>query len=221
MSVKIAPSILSADFGKLNTEVDAVEQYADILHIDVMDGNFVDNISFGAPVMKWIETPLPLHVHLMILNPEKYVEDFVKAGAERVVVHVEACGRGSAYDYQWGKEDNLKVVLEQIKGLGVECGVSIRPKTQVSEIEDVLEMLDEVLVMTVEPGFGGQKFMEDMVPKIVEMRDKGYENDIAIDGGVNAETGKICRDAGANVLIAGSYIFKNPDRKAAIESLRA
>jgi ribulose-phosphate 3-epimerase len=207
MKIKIAPSILSADFGRLNEEIATIEPYADVLHVDVMDGHFVPNITIGAPVIRCIKSKLPLDVHLMIAEPEKFVKDFVKAGSDRIVVHSEATS-------------DLKGLVQDIKAAGVEVGVSIKPGTAVSEISDVLGLLDEVLVMTVEPGFGGQEFMEDMVPKIRELRELGFEGDVAVDGGVNGETGRVCREAGANVLAAGSYIFKAEDRKAAIESLR-
>lgn len=208
LDLKIAPSILSADFGKLNEEVAEIEQYADVIHIDVMDGIFVPNISFGAPVMKWIKTNLPMDVHLMINNPEKYLRDFVDAGAHRIIVHSEACS-------------DLRMVIGMISDLNAEAGVSIKPGTPVSDIKDYLDILDEVLVMTVEPGFGGQKFMENVVPKITELRQLGFKGDIGVDGGINAETAKIVRAAGANLLIAGSYIFKKEDRAEAVKSLRA
>lgn len=207
LDLKIAPSILSVDFGKLNEEINEIEQYADVIHIDVMDGHFVPNISFGAPVMKWIKTKLSLNVHLMIDNPEKYLRDFANAGADRIIVHSEVC-------------DDLGRTLGLISDLNVETGVSIKPGTPVSDIKDYLDLLDEVLVMTVEPGFGGQEFMHDVVPKISELRELGFRGDIGVDGGINAETAKIVKDAGANLLIAGSYIFKSEDRAEAVKSLR-
>lgn len=207
MDIKVAPSILSADFGRLNEEIASIEAYSDVLHVDVMDGHFVPNITIGAPVVKCIKSKLPLDVHLMIEHPEKYVKDFAKAGASRLIFHCEAT-------------DDLVGLVNLIKGEGVEVGVSIKPGTPVSAIAEVLPMIDEVLVMTVEPGFGGQEFMMDVVPKIGELRKLGFEKDLAVDGGINAETAKICRDAGANVLGAGSYIFKAEDRRLAIESLR-
>jgi len=220
MDIKIAPSILSADFGRLNEDIATISAYADIVHVDVMDGHFVGNLTFGAPVMKWIKSNLPLNVHLMIEKPWKYLKDFVDAGANMVIVHAEACGRGKAYDFKWGNEDNLAKVLNDIKELGIECGVSIRPNTPVSEIVDVLDFVDEVLVMSVEPGFGGQKFMESALDKIENLRALGFAGYIAVDGGVNEETAKWCRDRGANVLIAGSYIFKADDREEAVGFLR-
>lgn len=207
MEIKVAPSILSADFGNLNEDIATVDEHADVIHVDVMDGHFVPNITIGAPVVKWIKSRKPLHVHLMIENPEKYVEEFAKAGAERIVVHAESTS-------------DLAGVVAQVKELGVEIGVSLKPETQVAEIKELLNELDEVLVMTVEPGFGGQSFMEDMVPKIKELRDLGFEGDIGVDGGIDGETCKVCIAAGANVMGAGSYIFKAEDRVVAIESLR-
>ncbi len=207
MEIKVAPSILSADFGRLNEDIATVDEYADVIHVDVMDGHFVPNITIGAPVVKWIKSKKPLHAHLMIENPEKYVEDFAKAGVERIVVHVEACA-------------DVAGVVAQVKELGVEIGVSLKPGTQIAEIKDILNELDEVLVMTVEPGFGGQSFMEDMVPKIRELRELGFEGDIGVDGGIDGDTCKVCIEAGANVMGAGSYIFKAEDRVVAIESLR-
>ena len=207
MRIKVAPSILSADFGKLNEDIATVDEYADMIHVDVMDGHFVPNITIGASVVKCIKSKLPLDVHLMIEAPEKFVADFASAGASRIVVHAEACS-------------DLAGVIGQIKDLGVEVGVSIKPGTAVSEIRGVLDDLDEVLVMTVEPGFGGQDFMENMVPKIRELRDLGFKGDIAVDGGINGETCKVCISAGANMMCAGSYIFKSQDKAEAIESLR-
>ncbi|MFA6305897.1 MAG: ribulose-phosphate 3-epimerase [Candidatus Gracilibacteria bacterium] len=206
--IKLAPSILSADFGRLNEEISSVESFVDMIHVDVMDGHFVPNITIGPVVVKNIKTKLPLDVHLMIENPEKFVKDFAEAGAKRIVVHSEACG------------ENLRAVLMMIKSFGCECGVSIKPATDVSAVKDVLDIADEVLVMTVEPGFGGQKFMEDMVGKIREIRGLGYEGDIAVDGGINDKTAPVCVDAGANLLISGSYFFKAVDKKEAADRLR-
>lgn len=205
--LKIAPSILSADFGKLNEEIAQVEAVSDVLHIDVMDGHFVPNISFGVPVMKWIKSSLPLDVHLMIEYPKKYVDDFVKAGANRIIFHLES-------------EDKPSSVIDKIILLGAAPAIAIKSKTSVSEIAEFLPMLDMVLVMTVEPGFGGQEFMPEMVKKIKELRDLGFDKDIGIDGGINAETAKVCREAGASLLVAGNYIFGAKDRRAAVQSLR-
>lgn len=205
--LKIAPSILSADFGKLNEEIAQIEAVSDVLHIDVMDGHFVPNISFGVPVMKWIKSSLSLDVHLMIDYPEKYIDDFVKAGASRIIFHFES-------------QDKASSVIDKIILLGAKPAVAIKPKTSVSEIAEFLPMLDMVLVMTVMPGFGGQEFMPEMVKKIKELRSLGFDRDIGVDGGINAETAKICREAGANLLVAGSYIFRAKDRKAMVHSLR-
>lgn len=207
MKIKIAPSILSADFGKLNEEIAFIEPYADLLHVDVMDGHFVPNITIGAPVVRCLKTALPLDVHLMIEHPEKYIEDFVKAGSTRLIVHSEAC-------------DDLAAVLKAIVVAGAEAGVSIKPGTPVSSILSVLDLVTEVLVMTVEPGFGGQKFMADMVGKIEELRAAGFMGDIGVDGGINAETAKVCREAGANLLVAGNYVFSAEDRVEALKSLK-
>ena len=207
MAIQVSPSILSADFNILAKEIAELEPYSERIHFDVMDGHFVPNISFGAPVLKWIKSTLPIDVHLMIENPNQYIEDFAKAGADLIVVHSEVC-------------DDLPSTVSKIKDLGVMAGVSIKPKTPVSDIKEYLSIVDQVLIMTVEPGFGGQSFMEDMLPKIKELKDLGFAGDIAIDGGVNAETGKLCRDAGADILIAGSYIFGAKDRIKAITSLR-
>lgn len=207
MKIEVSPSILSADFSKLGEEIREMEPYSDRIHFDVMDGHFVPNISFGAPVLKWVKSRLPIDAHLMIENPEKYVEDFVKAGATTVIVHQEACG-------------DLGAVLKQIADLGAKRGVSVKPGTPVEVLKDFLGEIDYVLIMTVEPGFGGQDFLPEQVEKVKKLREWGYAGDIAVDGGINAETGSICREAGANILIAGNYIFKSEDKKTAVSSLR-
>jgi ribulose-phosphate 3-epimerase len=207
MKILIAPSILSADFGKLNEEIASVEAFVEMLHVDVMDGHFVPNITIGAPVVKCIKTKLPLDCHLMIENPEKYVEDFAKAGAASITVHAEAC-------------KDLEAIVAKIKDLGVKAAVSINPETPVEKILPVLGDVDMVLVMSVNPGFGGQKFIESALPKIAEIRKLKPNLDIEVDGGINAETAKLCIKAGANILVAGSYIFGAEDRKKAVESLR-
>ncbi len=207
MKMQIAPSILSADFGKLNEEIAEVEPYVDMLHVDVMDGHFVPNITIGPPVVRRIKSKLPLDCHLMIENPEQYVEDFVKAGAASITVHQEAC-------------PHLHRVIAQIKALGVRAAVSLNPATPVEEIRHVLDDVDMVLVMSVDPGFGGQSFIPEALGKIREIREIKPDLDIEVDGGVNDETSKQCIEAGANILVAGSYIFKSEDRRAAIESLR-
>lgn len=215
--VQIAPSILSADFGKLSEEIAEIEPYSDRIHFDVMDGHFVPNISFGAPILKWVKTKLPIDVHLMIDKPWLYLEDFVKAGGGLIIVHSEICVKMGKF--------SLVNVLEKIKKLGAKTGVSIKPKTSVKTLVKALEkkwlsQLDQVLIMTVEPGFGGQSFLPKMVEKIGQLRVAGFKGDIAIDGGINAETGKICADAGADILIAGNYIFGAKDRVKAAKSLK-
>lgn len=209
--VQIAPSILSADFGKLSAEIAEIEPYSDRIHFDVMDGNFVPNISFGAPILKWVQTKLPIDVHLMIVRPWLYLEDFAKSGGDLIIIHSEACAKSGKF--------TMPNVLKMIKKLGVKTGVSIKPKTPVSVLKNVLGLLDQVLIMTVEPGFGGQSFMPKMVGKIGQLRKMGFKGDIAIDGGINAETGKICAEAGADILIAGNYIFGAKDRVKAAKSL--
>lgn len=208
MNVKIAPSILSSDFGRLNEDIASVEKAgADWVHVDVMDGHFVPNLTFGAPVVKYIKSGLPLDVHLMIESPEKYISDFAQAGADWLTVHYEAC-------------PDLKGILEDIKVAGINTGVSVKPGTAVEELKPYLGDLDLVLVMSVEPGFGGQSFIESALGKIKWLREVGFEGEISVDGGINAETGALCRAAGASVLVAGSYIFGAEDREMAIGSLR-
>jgi ribulose-phosphate 3-epimerase len=208
MDIKIAPSILSADFGKLNEDIASIEDYVDIIHVDVMDGHFVPNITIGAPVVKYIKTKLPLDVHLMIENPGNFVEDFVKAGATNITVHQEACA-------------HLHRVIQQIKSFGVKASVSINPATPVDTLKDVINEIDMVLVMSVNPGFGGQDFIPQALQKIKELRSMKPNLDIEVDGGINAETAKLCIEAGANILVSGSYIFKAENRVQAIQSLRA
>lgn len=207
MKIQIAPSILSADFGKLNEEIASVESQVELLHVDVMDGHFVPNITLGAPVVSSIRTKLPLDCHLMIEHPEKYVEDFVKAGAASITVHAEAC-------------EDLPAVIQQIKSLKVKAAVSINPETPIEKIEAVLDQVDMVLVMSVHPGFGGQKFIDSAIEKIAALRKLKPNLDIEVDGGINAETAQKCIEAGANILVAGSYIFHAKDRVKAIQSLR-
>jgi len=212
--LKIAPSILSADFAKLGEEILAVERAgADYIHVDVMDGHFVPNITIGPLIVEAIRpvTKLPLDVHLMIDNPDQYIEAFAKAGADYITVHVEACR-------------HLHRTIHHIKSFGIKAGVVLNPATPVNTIQHILNDIDMVLLMSVNPGFGGQKFIPEVLPKIrkvKEMADSiGKEIEIEIDGGVNSETAKLCVEAGANVLVAGSAIYDQEDYAAAISLIR-
>ncbi|MDV2582597.1 ribulose-phosphate 3-epimerase [Alkalibacillus haloalkaliphilus] len=212
--VKIAPSILSADFSKLATEIKSVENDVDYIHVDVMDGHFVPNITIGPLIVEAVRpvTNLPLDVHLMIENPEDYVPQFAKAGADIISVHAEAC-------------PHLHRVIQQISNEGVKPGVVINPATPVSTIEPILQDVDLVLVMTVNPGFGGQSFIDSTLSKIEQLselkKQYGFDYEIEVDGGVKAKTAKACVDAGAEVLVAGSAIFNQEDRQAAIQTIKA
>lgn len=214
--LKIVPSILSADFGRLNEEIASVEEHVDFIHVDVMDGHFVPNLTLGAPVVKCLKSKVPMECHLMITNPEKYLEDFAKAGAWMITVHVEATAAGADAK----GSDRTAEVLNQIKALGVKASLSLNPETPVETVELYLDMVDMVLVMSVHPGFGGQVFIHDVLPKVKRIRELRPMLDIGMDGGVTAVTGALCVEAGANVLIAGSYIFEADDRVTAILALR-
>jgi len=207
VEMKIAPSILSADFGNLNDEIKEIEDLVDLIHCDVMDGCFVPNITFGQAVLKKIKSTKPLDVHLMIVEPEKHIKDFVDAGASIIVVHAEVC-------------QHLHRVIQQIKSHGVKAGVSINPATSVSAIEGILDEVDMVLIMSVNPGFGGQKFIESVLSKARKVRELKPELDIQIDGGINKDTIKKAKEAGVNVFVAGNAIFGQKDRRKAIEELR-
>lgn len=212
--IKIAPSILSADFARLGEEIRDVEAGgADYIHVDVMDGHFVPNITIGPLIVEAIRpvTNLPLDVHLMISNPDQYIETFVKAGADIITVHAEAC-------------PHLHRTIQLIRSHGIKAGVVLNPSTPPDVLEYVISDIDMVLLMTVNPGFGGQSFIEAVVPKIRQVRDMitkaGVSVDIEIDGGVNTETARVCAEAGANVLVAGSAIYNQTDRSAAIKAIR-
>jgi ribulose-phosphate 3-epimerase len=206
----IAPSILSADFSKLAEEILEVEKGGcDCIHVDVMDGHFVPNLTIGPTVVKCMlkVTRLPMDVHLMIDAPIRYIEDFRKAGSDWITVHIEAC-------------DDVDTIIEQIKKLGAKAGLSLRPKTDLKEIEPYLDQIDLVLVMTVEPGFGGQSFMPDMVKKVERLRPK-FKGLISVDGGITFETAKVVVKAGADILVAGTSVFGEKDRAKAIGALRS
>lgn len=208
MNLQIAPSILSADFGRLNEEIASIEPYSEILHFDVMDGRFVPNLSFGAPVLACLKTNLAKQCHLMVENPEARLQEFKDAGADMLIVHVEAT-------------QDLPALLQAIRALGMEAGVSLKPGTPVEALEEVVDSVDQVLVMSVEPGFGGQAFLPSALDKIRALRARRSDLNIAVDGGINAQTAPLAREAGANILIAGSYIFKAVNRQEAIALLRA
>ncbi|MCP3761951.1 ribulose-phosphate 3-epimerase [Domibacillus sp. A3M-37] len=213
--IKIAPSILSADFARLGEEIKDVENGgADYIHVDVMDGHFVPNITIGPLIVEAIRpvTSLPLDVHLMISNPDQYIEAFAKAGADIITVHAEAC-------------PHLHRTIQLIRSFGVKAGVVLNPSTPADTLQYVIRDIDMVLLMTVNPGFGGQSFIEAVVPKIRHVREMiveaGVTVDIEVDGGVNTETAKKCAEAGANVLVAGSAIYNEKDRGTAIQAIRA
>ena len=212
----ISPSILAADFANLERDIRDIEKNgSDFVQVDVMDGIFVPNISIGIPVVKAIRpvTGLPLDVHLMIDRPLRYVEEFVKAGADFVTVHVEA-----------DQPQNTLEALDRIHALGCKAGIVLKPRTPAEAAIPYLEKCDMILVMTVEPGFGGQKFMADMMPKVAQLRQMLKEVNpdclLEVDGGVDAVTCDICKESGANVLVAGSAYFKAPDRAAFVKTIQ-
>ncbi len=211
MAKLVAPSILSADFANLEKEIQSIAAAgADWVHVDVMDGHFVPNLTIGIPVVKSIKkvSPLPLDVHLMIEKPERYVEQFVKAGSDYLTIHVESTS-------------DPRSVLKQIRSLGAKAGITLRPKTPIEDILPLLDIVDLVLVMTVEPGFGGQSFMTDQVSKITRLRKEITSRQlkvlIEVDGGINKETAALCSEA--DVFVAGNYVF-GQDYKTAITTLK-
>ena len=210
--VLIAPSVLSADFGRLKDEIIALEKAgADMIHLDVMDGHFVPNLTFGAPVIRSVRgvTDLPFDVHLMIENPQNFVESFALAGANIITVHAEAL-------------THLDRVLEQIRSYGIKAGVAINPATDESVLKYVLDKTDLVLIMSVNPGFGGQSFIQSSLDKIARVKKmiKGRGITLEVDGGINALTASACSAVGADVLVAGSAVFKTGDYRENINALR-
>lgn len=212
--IKIAPSILSADFARLKEQVQLVERAgAEYLHLDIMDGHFVPNITFGAPVVASLRgfSNMVFDVHLMIENPDMYIESFIDAGADIITVHLEACR-------------HLHRTLQLIKAKGIKAGVALNPHTSPSGLEYVLPMLDLILVMSVNPGFGGQDFIKESIPKIIKIRqmimDSGSEAEIQVDGGINVLTAPLVSSAGAKVLVAGSSVFGASDPVIAVKEIR-
>ena len=213
-SILIAPSLLACDFAHLADEIRSVEDAgADWLHVDVMDGHFVPNLTIGPVVVEAIRrsTKLPLDVHLMLDHPEQYIEPFLKAGSHYLTVHVEAAGLQDTRV--------LRETLGRIRAGGAKAGISLRPRTSADAARPMLDAVDLILVMTVEPGFGGQAFMPEMVPKVRQLRQL-FAGRIAVDGGIDATTGRACREAGADVLVAGTTVFRSPSYREAIQSLR-
>ncbi|MCX5713662.1 MAG: ribulose-phosphate 3-epimerase [Candidatus Omnitrophica bacterium] len=211
MEIKIAPSLLSADFSSLESEIKKVERAgADMLHIDIMDGHFVSNITIGPAVIESIRglTKLPFDTHLMIENPQKLARNFVRAGSDMITAHIEATGTLK-----------FKALARDLKRQGVKVGVSLNPKTPLEKIKDVLGIVDLVLVMSVNPGFSGQEFLPEVIPKIRNLR-AIFKGDIAVDGGVKDTNAGMLIKAGANILASGSYIFGAKDTKKAIERIR-
>ncbi len=211
--MKISPSILACDFSILKEDIDTVVKESDYLHIDVMDGNFVNNITFGPGLVNDIRKhfDITFDVHLMISRPLNYVEEFCKSGADIITFHYEA-------------ESDITETIKKIKSYSKKVGLSIKPSTDISVLEPFLQELDLVLIMSVEPGFGGQKFDIDSLVKISKLnnikKEKKYHYEIEVDGGINEETAKLVKTAGADVVVAGTYIFKSEDRTKAIKSLK-
>ncbi len=212
--IKISPSMLSCDFSKMGEEAKKIEASgADMLHLDVMDGHFVPNITFGAPVIKALRknADIPFDVHLMISEPLKYVEDFASAGADIITFHIES-------------DSDTEETIKKIKSLSCKVGISVKPATPIEYVFEFLDKVDMVLVMTVEPGFGGQSFMDDMMSKITVLKNKLAEIkkdiDIQVDGGINEQTVCVAAKAGANVFVAGSAVFGSDDYKNAVSTLR-
>ena len=212
--IKIAPSILAADFSKLESEILSVKA-ADYIHFDVMDGVFVPNISFGFPILEAVRktTDMTLDIHLMIDSPFNYIARFAEAGADIITFHVEA-----------GTPESIHTAIDEIHKLGKKAGLSVKPGTPAEVLLPYIDSLDLILVMTVEPGYGGQAFMPEMLPKVTGMREvidsRGLDCELEVDGGINQETAGLCIAAGANVLVAGVTVFRSDDKDACISNLR-
>lgn len=206
----IAASILSADFGRLQEEVASIEDHADWIQVDVMDGHFVPNLSFGAPVAKWVKTKLPLDIHLMVTNPADRIKEFQAIGCKNITFHAETVLTTAA----------RRKLIKEIRGTGCTAGIALNPETPISAIDDVAGEVDLILVMSVHPGFGGQMFMPDVLPKIEMLRKKYPTLMIQIDGGIDIASAEKARKAGANNLVAGSAIFKSSERAQVIKALR-
>lgn len=211
--LKIAPSLLSADFARLADEIRTVEDGADLLHLDIMDGHFVPNITFGPAIVKACRgvSRLPFDCHLMIAEPQRYIDGFLEAGANMISVHIEA-------------EPHLQRALQMIRNGGARAGIAVNPATPAESLSTAIDFCDYVLVMTVNPGFGGQRFLEPVVGKIRQIarliRDRGLSVEIEVDGGIDATTAPLVADAGATILVAGSAVFGRPDRGAAMQTIR-
>ncbi|NTV24136.1 MAG: ribulose-phosphate 3-epimerase [Nanoarchaeota archaeon] len=207
-SIRISASILSADFGKLNSEIQEVEPFVDMLHVDVMDGHFVPNLTIGPAVVKCINTKLPVDVHLMISDPGKYAPEF-SGHCQMISFHAELFSR-----------EKLAAMVKQTKKLGVKVGLALNPDKPISLLEPVIDKLDYILIMSVFAGFGGQKFIPETIEKIRALRARGFSGDIEVDGGINPDTIHLAYEAGANIFVAGNAIFGQADRKKAVRLLR-
>ena len=214
MNIKIAPSLLSADFARLADELATIEEHADVLHLDVMDGHFVPNLTIGPGLVKALRkhSRLPFDCHLMISNPQQYIGAFLDAGADMISIHIET-------------EPHLQRALQMIRNGGAKAGIAVNPATSADSLSTAIELCDYVLVMSVNPGFGGQKFIEPVVPKIRHIaglvRERGLAVEIEVDGGIDAKTAPRVVEAGASILVAGSAVFGKQDRPAAMQAIRS